>query len=99
MLTPLASNETLLTGGWVFENGIMHGDAIEDRIAWLISEKLVLIAHHPEHGAWEALYEDPTDGRYWELTYPQSEMQGGGPKRLQALDRAAASVKYGVELK
>ncbi len=98
MQTPLTPNETLLNGNWVFETGSMRGDAVEDRIGWLTSEKLVRVASHPEYGAWEILYRDPIDGRYWELTYPQGEMQGGGPKRLQVLDLGAASKKYRVEL-
>lgn len=77
----------------------MRGDAVEDRIDWLTSEQLVQVAVHPEHGAWEILYHDPTDGRFWELTYPQGEMQGGGPKRLHVLALDEASVKYRLHLR
>jgi hypothetical protein len=73
MQAPLAPNETLLKGDWVFENGNMRGDAVEDRIGWLTSEKLVQVAIHPEYGAWEILYRDPGDGRFWELTFPHGE--------------------------
>ena len=43
---------------------------------------------------WETLYRDPRDGRLWELTYPQSEMHGGGPRRLHVLSRDEAAAKY-----
>lgn len=98
MHAPLAPNETELIGNWVFENGNMRGDSVEDRIVWLTSEKLVQVAIHPEYGAWEILYRDPTDDRFWELTYPQGEMQGGGPKRLHALALEEATAKYRLQL-
>ncbi|MFN8351885.1 MAG: Imm27 family immunity protein [Flavobacteriales bacterium] len=99
MHMPLAPNETVLNGNWVFENGHMRGDALENRIGWLTSEMLVQVANHPEYGTWEILYRDPTDGRYWELTYPQSGMQGGGPKQLRVLALQEASAKYRMDLK
>ncbi|MHB1530434.1 MAG: Imm27 family immunity protein [Acidiferrobacteraceae bacterium] len=34
---------------------------------------------------WNTLYQDPTGGRYWELSYPQSELHGGGPPELRYL--------------
>jgi hypothetical protein len=98
MNAPLAPNETVLTGNWVFENGNMRGDAVEDRIGWLTSEKLVQIAIHPEYGAWEILYRDPRDGRFWELTFPHGEMQGGGPQQLQVIPSDVAVDKYQVDL-
>jgi hypothetical protein len=98
MYMPLAPNETVLNGNWVLENGGMRGDAVEDRICWLTSEKLVQVAIHPEYGAWEILYRDPVDSRYWELTYPQGGMQGGGPTRLHVLSLEFAEAKYRIDL-
>jgi hypothetical protein len=34
---------------------------------------------------WTKLYQDRTDGAYWELTYPHPEMHGGGPPVLSRL--------------
>jgi len=42
------------------------------------------------------LYRDPDDGRLWELTWPQSDMHGGGPHRLSCLTIDAARMKYGA---
>jgi hypothetical protein len=36
-------------------------------------------------GGWTLLYHDPSDGTYWEYTYPHSEMHGGGPPVLTRL--------------
>lgn len=34
---------------------------------------------------WLALYRDRVTGQRWELSYPHSEMHGGGPKLLRCL--------------
>lgn len=52
-----------------------------DRINWLTSEILVLVGIE-KVGGWEKLYRDPYDGRFWLLTYPFGELQGGGPPSL-----------------
>lgn len=52
-----------------------------DRINWLTGQVLVLVGIERSSG-WEKLYRDPADGRYWLLTYPFGELQGGGPPTL-----------------
>jgi len=44
---------------------------------------------------WSILYADQTDGSLWELSYPQSEMHGGGPQMLRRLTDIEAREKYG----
>jgi hypothetical protein len=44
---------------------------------------------------WEVLYKDPKDNRFWELTYPNSDMQGGGPPLLKNIDKDMVLSKYG----
>jgi len=56
-----------------------------ERIDWLINNALNIAGFSEESGGWEKLYKDPADGRYWLLTYPFSEMQGGGPPTLRHL--------------
>jgi hypothetical protein len=74
----LQPDETYLVGKWLGENGQeMHGDAVCERIEWLTSRHLHKIGVSPQWGAWETLFQDPDDGRFWERTYPQGEMQGG----------------------
>ena len=95
----LTSTETDLVGNWMFQTGRMVRDPVEDRIEQLIHGHLHRIAVSPIVGAWEALYLDPSDGRLWELTYPQSHMHGGGPRRLAVIGLEAACEKYGQTVK
>ena len=39
---------------------------------------------------WEKLYQSRADGSFWLMTYPESELHGGGPPRLERIDEAAA---------
>jgi hypothetical protein len=90
----LKPDEIDLIGSWIKDGGRVIGDSVELRIGHLISRHLQKIAVCLESGGWEVLYRDPRDGRYWELTYPHSEMHGGGPKRLANLSTIAATTKY-----
>ena len=74
----LSPEEKELIGSWILKGDRVIGDDICKRIEWLISEELVLV----ETGNWTGIYLDQNDGRYWRLTYPQSEMHGGGPPSL-----------------
>lgn len=97
-MTKLQPNETILTGKWLVQDGQTRRDTISERIQWLISHQLQKVADSPQWGAWETLYRDPDDGRYWERTYPRGEMQGGGPPQLKCLTAEEAVQKYRVEL-
>src|SRR6476646_8546144 len=89
----LAPEEVDLRGDWLVQKDrSVVGDATEQRIKWLTTEKLERVAN--DWSGWETLYRDPRDGRLWELTYPQSEMQGGGPRRLRVLSPDEAAAKY-----
>jgi hypothetical protein len=89
--------ETVLTGRWLVQDGQARPDAICERIEWLISHHLRKVADRTQSGAWETLNRDPNDGRYWERTYPQGEMQGGGPPQLRCLTSDEAKRKYGAQ--
>jgi len=91
----LLPHETELTGKWIVEGREARRDAICERIEWLIAEHLKQLAVSEQWGAWETLFRDPDDGRYWERTYPQGEMQGGGPPQLRCLSADEAKRKYG----
>jgi hypothetical protein len=89
----LAAHEQDLVGGWVAsEDG-----QIEDPVAARID---LLVAHHlkelgTDSSGWDLLLRDPTDGRLWELTYPESQCSGGGPPRLTCIGTDRARDKYG----
>ncbi|MET2830342.1 Imm27 family immunity protein [Mesorhizobium shangrilense] len=84
-MTKLEPNEQLLTGSWIVQDGKVRGDPICVRIEWLLAHHLQKVTDSPQSGAWETLYLDPHDGRYWERTYPHGELHGGGPPQLKRL--------------
>lgn len=90
MITP---DETEITGKWVFFEGRNRADENCQRIRRLVDSHLRELGR--DRSGWDSLYRDPNDGRLWELTYPQSEMQGGGPPQLRCLSTEAAQRKYG----
>jgi hypothetical protein len=97
-MNKLQPDEKRLIGGLIVENGQVRGDAVSERIDWLLSHHLEKISDSPKDGAWETLYRDPNDGRYWERTYPQSEMHGGGPRQLRCMTAGEAAQKYGADV-
>ncbi len=89
-------DEEVLAGSWIRANTGIRGDAVCERIEWLVNSYLRMIAASPQWGDWETLFQDPNDGRYWERTYPHGELQGGGPPKLQAISAEAAKAKYDI---
>jgi Immunity protein 27 len=91
----LDRQETGLVGMWITEKKQVRADATCERIEWLASHHLKKIATSSQFGGWETLFQDPDDGRYWERTYPQGNMHGGGPPALNCLSKEQAKAKYG----
>ncbi len=85
--------ETELRGKWLVENAVAKEDRTCRRIEWLITNWLEKL--QADATGWSVLYRDPKDGRYWELTYPESEMHGGGPPALCHVSKETAESKYG----
>ena len=85
-------DETELVGRWENIGGSVRADAVANRINDLTQTYLMRIS--VSENGWEKLYRDPVDLRLWELTYPQSEMHGGGPPRLRLLSLEEAQKKY-----
>lgn len=77
----LQPDETCLTGEWLFDGERVQADDVQKRIGWLVESVLTPVSK-PQSG-WLSLYKDDRDGRLWELSYPQSEMHGGGPSKLR----------------
>jgi hypothetical protein len=82
-----------LVGHWRLANGEIVVDATCKRIARLIEYQLTTLGTDPT--GWDTLFRDPADGRYWELIYPESDSDGGGPPRLTCIDEIDAKRKYG----
>ena len=68
--------------------------ATQSRIQQLVSQHLQRLG--TADGGWSFLFRDPKDGRYWELTYPRSEMHGGGPARLTEVTQETAQERYDI---
>jgi len=88
-------SEIALVGRWEMEDGNPVADTTCDRIQTLMSEHLEEVT--ADASGWEILYRDPTDGRYWELSYPQGHLQGGGPPALNHIPEDQACAKYDMK--
>ncbi|MGA9462578.1 MAG: Imm27 family immunity protein [Terracidiphilus sp.] len=89
-------NETLISGDWLSVDGRMVPDDSQLRIRRLVETELEKIGS--ANDGWEILFRDRSDGRLWELFYPHSEMQGGGPESLRMIDAVHAAQKYGFKV-
>jgi len=88
----LQPDESLLSGSWTeFAARSVH-DEVDQRILWLVTRRLVLVAS--AEAGWRQLYRDPRDGRLWELTFPHGSLHGGGPRRLSVLSSEVARESY-----
>ncbi len=97
-MTRLHPDETELVGEWEFIDGRVKTNAAADRIqALLASGSLERVATANE--GWSTLYRDSADGRLWELTYPQSELHGGGPPVLRWVTAEEIRDRYADHVK
>jgi len=92
MTKNLSADEKLLRGGWIESPEGIKPDETALRIEALTAHCLVKLGTDPS--GWETLFVDPHDDRLWELTFPDSDSQGGGPPMLKNLSIAEASTKY-----
>ncbi|MCB1948201.1 Imm27 family immunity protein [Nitrosomonas sp.] len=86
--------EAVLIGNWIEKDGSVIQDSVCEQIQWLIDSYFKLIDVNGNN--WSALYKNPDDGSYWELTYPKSHMHGGGPPTLQRISEDEAYNRYNV---
>ncbi|HEY1956799.1 MAG TPA: Imm27 family immunity protein [Polyangiaceae bacterium] len=90
----LRPSELVLEGRWNVVDGRIAPDDVAERVRSLARDVLERVAS--DASGWDTLYLDPADGRYWELTYPQGQMHGGGPPRLAVISVEQARAKYRV---
>ena len=88
----LDTKEIMLSGGWTLVGTTVEADSVAKRIEKLILEYLIYIKS--DFSGWSKLYQDPIDKRYWELIYPDSELQGVGAPTLQNISKEEAILKY-----
>ena len=89
----LEPGEKIVRGQWKLVEGKMEADECCRRIEDLTQRYLHEVSR--DESGWDTLYVDPSDGRYWELTYPDSASHGGGSPILACLSRDEARRKYG----
>lgn len=88
----LMPSETVLCGSWLNGNDVLIADEVCSRIAYLLEHELRQVA--VDDSGWASLYVDPADGRFWELSFPKSEMHGGGPPMLTCIGGGEAASRY-----
>lgn len=94
----ITPNETALVGSWVADpSGTVEADEVCQRINWLTKNALEHVAFSSDCGMWETLFRDPVDGRFWERTYPQGHLHGGGPPTLKVISAEDARRKYDLK--
>ncbi len=85
--------ETSLVGQWEVVHGQVVGNEAAKRIDTLLAAGHLRRVASTDDG-WTVLYQDPEDGRLWELTYPHSGWHGGGPPQMQVVDAEEAARRY-----
>ena len=92
-MKPLSQEENEIVGQWLSFNGVITPNEECKRIEWLISSQLILVGE--DATGWERLYKNPENGQYWLLSYPQSNLHGGGPPRLKVIE-ASETTKFQI---
>lgn len=91
----LKKEEIELVGEWVFQNGEIIENSVAKRINLLKDNYLIKVT--TDKSGWNTLYQDPEDKRYWELTYRDSELQGGGAPLLTNITKEDAILKFNLD--
>lgn len=90
MSTFILPSENAIQGQWVFVGTTMTGDSNCVRIANAIEHDLVLV----RDSGWLRLFRERDTGHFWLLRYPQGEMHGGGPPRLERVTAQEAAAHF-----
>ena len=77
-------NKKEIIGNWDFKNGEIIADSNCKLIESMIKNELKEIM--TSENGWTKQYEGK-DGIIWELTFPQSHLQGGGPPKLTRIKK------------
>ena len=75
--------ENILRGTWIEREGEVTEDETCKMINHLIDQVFSLIEVNTED--WQAIYQNPHDESLWRLSYPNSELHGGGPPMLERI--------------
>lgn len=86
--------EKEIVGAWELQQGVVKASEAARRIDDLVERYLESVAASTD--GWSRLFRDPSDGRYWELTYPEGSSHGGGAPRLTNISREDAASRYDI---
>jgi hypothetical protein len=75
-------NQKEIIGKWIFKDGKVLPDENCKIIELMIENDLVELETSDD--GWTKLYK-AIDGTIWELSYPESHLQGGGPPKLTVI--------------
>lgn len=86
--------ETEIVGEWADHLGSVISNAAGRRIEKLINGHLHEVAVSDD--GWSRLFRDPSDGRLWELTYPDVSAHGGGAPSLTQVEHEKVAKRYKI---
>ena len=84
----ILSDRADLADRWIMRGSGMSNEGDAGEIDALLSADLAEVANTDD--GWRIVYRHRATGVLWELSYPHSEMQGGGPRRLRELSLSDA---------
>lgn len=87
-------SETVIVGEWTAHQGSVKANDAALRIEKLINGYLHEVAVSDD--GWSRLFRDPSDGRLWELTYPDGSAHGGGAPRLTQVEEEEVAKRYKI---
>jgi Immunity protein 27 len=90
----IEASTTVLVGRWLAVGATVQADDACRRIDGLIRDGQLTKLGQTADG-WSVLYVDKSDGRLWELTYPEGALHGGGPPQLAVISPDQATKSYG----
>jgi Immunity protein 27 len=82
-----------IVGAWTAQGGRRVANQECEIISHLVKYHFLKVGEREE--GWTVLYRDPTNDTFWERTYPQGEMHGGGPPTLTQLSEGEVRLHYG----
>jgi hypothetical protein len=74
----------ILRETWLGDGAQVRAAGDHAEIERLLSTELKKIGEADD--GWRLLFQRASDETFWELSYPQSGLQGGGPRLLKQLD-------------
>ena len=91
-INPDQMDSHILTGQWICRDGKIVGDDACEEIERLVREDLEKVGH--DASGWDTLYRNIESGTLWVLSYPEGEVQGGGPPQLALVAPKEARLRF-----